>query len=294
MDLFMAAKYYDLVDFQNYNFSTSSWGTTFKGQLKRGDQFLSIYHRPTRKRMMYTDGVANFPSSPVVRVVTTGEVFMVGALQPDVHDNTHYRNIYSLTLPNGVAKVYRKAPVGPSNDPGWAVQSLVETTWADVELRSLNENEDTALLHNGHFVVTLPNNSIVEPLDTIEIGGNLGQTYYILERYIDSNLVNARAVARDDELVNFVYKSHTGQTYANQTVTQTYTNYNVTGRVAPVELEEQINGITANSIKVFIKTSWIGVIPKLKDVLVYGGQDFQVKTIKRDPLTTEWHIVASA
>ena len=92
----------------------------------------------------------------------TGEIFMIGAMQPDAHDNTHYRNIYSMTIPNGVATVYRKAPAGPANNPGWAVQDTVETTWADVELRSLNENEDTALIHHGHFVVTLPINSSAE------------------------------------------------------------------------------------------------------------------------------------
>lgn len=288
----MAAKYYDLLDYQNYDFATSTWGTTFKGQLKLGDQFLSIYHRPTRKRMLYTDGTNN-PSSPVIRVVTTGEIFMVGALQPDAHDNTHYRNIYSLTKPHGVAQVWRKAPVGPSNNPGWATASVVETTWADVELRSLSEDEESSLLHHGHVVVTLPYNSKVEPLDTITITGVLGQTYYVLERYVDSNLINVRAVARDDELKNMVHRSYTGQTYVNQVVTPAYTNYNVTGRVGSVAQDEQINGITKESIKIFIKADWIGVVPKLKDLFVYAGMTYNVQKVSRDPLTLEWHIYGS-
>ena len=195
MDLFMTARYYDLLTFQDYDFAAQDWGTTFQGQLKRGDQFLTIYHRPTRKRMLYTDGVEK-PSSPVIRVVTTGEIFMVGSLQEDSHDNVHYRNIYAMTKPNGEARVYRKAPVGPPGDPGWAVRALVETTWADVELRSLNENEEEALIHHGHVIMTFPQNCQIEPLDTVELDGPLGQTYYALERYIDSSYVNVRAVAR--------------------------------------------------------------------------------------------------
>lgn len=287
----MTARYFDLVDFQNYDFLSSTWTTRFKGQLKRGDQFLSIYHRPTRKRMLYTDGTNN-PSSSVVRVVTTGEIFMVGAIQPDVHDNVHYRNIYAMTKPQGIAYVYRKAPTGPANNPGWAVKTLVETTWADVEIRTVNENEELSLIHDGHVILTLPIDTVAQPLDLILIDGLDTQYYRVLERYVDSNLINLRATSQEDELVDFVLKHHTGQSYANQQVIQTYTNYNVTGRVAAVAEEEMLPGYTESVIKIFIKGGWVGVTPSLKDKVVFRGQEYDVRKVVRDPLTLEWHVIA--
>lgn len=290
MDLVMAARFFDLEEFENYDFVTETWGTEFLGQQKRADQFLSIYHRPTRKRMLYVDGVDNKPTSSVIRVKSTQEIFMVGSIQPDIIDNEHYRSVYSLTKPNGPAMVYRKSPVGPSNDPGWAIADLVEKTFADVELRTMTEQEDSSLLHHGHVIVTLPTDSAVEPLDTIYIGGLLGQEYYILERYVDSNLVNARAVARQDEFSDMVYKHYTGQSYANQQVVKNFTSYNVTGRARQVAKEELQDGITSDSYKVFFKASWFPtIVPTLNDEIVIGGTPYQVKKYLKDPLTTEWH-----
>ena len=78
--MFQAARYFDLQDFENFDTATATWtGQVFKGQQKVSDKFSSIYHRPTRKAMLYCANDVT-PAS-VIRNVSSGEVFMVGALQ---------------------------------------------------------------------------------------------------------------------------------------------------------------------------------------------------------------------
>lgn len=295
MDLFQAAKRFDLLTVEQFDFASNSWtGPRIKAQLKRGDQFLSIYHRPTRKRMLFTSP-DQAPSSPVIRIKRTGEIFMVGALQEDAHADVHYRNIYALTKPHARATIIRKIPQGPADNPGWAVPVVVQKTWADVELRSLTEDEDKSVYHHGHVVITTPSNSPLQPHDTIVIGGLLGQEYYVLERYVDSSLVNARAVARGDERIDIVYRQHTGETYdpASGMVLQSYTNRNVTARISPVAEEELKGDIVRDSIKMMVAASFIGIRPRMNDKITYQGHDYKVVKIDHNPLEDEYYVWAN-
>lgn len=291
----MASRRFDLLHIEQYDFDARAWsGRCIMGQLKRGDQFLSIYHRPTRKRMLFTDP-CNAPEHPVIRVQATGEVFMVGALQMDAHADTHYRNVYSLTLPNGPAQIIRRTPKGPANDPGWAISEVIQDTWADVELNSLSRDEEQSLYHHGHMMITTPRNSPLQPLDTIQIGGPLGQEYYVLERYIDSSLVNARAVARRDERIDIVFREFLGETYDVTTGRNllSFRDRNITARVSPVSEEELREPIIKDAIKIMVSTSFIGIRPKIGDRVLFQGYEYRVDRMDHDPLEDEYHMWAN-
>lgn len=285
MDIFQAARYFDLLRFENYDFSSGAWADTyFEGQLKKSDVFQTIYHRPTRKRMLFCAPYQE-PASSVVRVCTTGETFMVGALQEDSHQNTHYRNVYALHKPEGPATITRLSPVGPSSNPGWAQRVFVEETFGDVELRSVNENEDNTLNHYGHFFVTLPSNCQVREQDTVVVGG---KDYYVLETYTDSSLCLARAVQHVDPRQNFTYWKYGPDTYSGGHVIPGGTNYNVTGRVGPVDAREIPGDIVATAIQVIIPVSWIGFEPGSDDKITIGTRQYSVYRIYHDFLKDEW------
>lgn len=291
MDLFQAAEYFDLQRFQNYDFTAGDWGATFfEGQLKKGDLFQTIYHRPTRKRMLFT-APGQEPGSPVVRVETTGEPFMVGNLQQDSHQNTHYRNVYALHRPMGMATIYRRLPTGPSSNPGWGVVQEIETTFVDLELRNTNENEEAIPAFKAHYFVTLPSNCQVQRYDLLVIDG---LPYYVLESYVDSMLRMCRAAQHIDPRENFVYKHRVlPDTYSGGQVTEIWTNYNVTARVGPLQADEAMGGISATSLKVKIQEGWIGVTPRLDDKITIYGSDYSVKRIIRDATEQEWNLVVS-
>lgn len=293
MDILQAARFFDLQDFDTYNFVGSSWVlNAFKGQLKRADQFVSIWNRPTRKRMLFT-APDQVPSASVIRCPATGEIFLVGTTQKDSHANTQYRTITGLHMSAGTAVLKRRAPVGPSNDPGWAVQSTVITTFADAELRSVDEGQNYVVTNYGHFFLFLPKDTPAQLHDTLELDG---KTYYILELYVDSGFLAARGTTMPDERTDLVYKTVGAPVYspATQTNSPAVVSYNVTAKATLLKSDQLLpNEITLETIEVLIDEAFIGVEPKKNDQIVYLGKTYTVKEVSRNAILTEWKLRAT-
>lgn len=291
MDIFQTAKYFDSQSFDVWDFGTSSWlPEAIKGQLKKTDTFTEIWNRPTRKRLL-TTAPGQEPNSPVVRVTDTGETFMVGASHKDAWDG-YYRFIAGLHLVAGTAEIHRRAPVGPANDPGWAVDQVVMTTFGDAELRSASENEEIQIEHYGSYFLFLPINTPLLRDDSVSING---RTYFVLEWYVDSGLICGRSTVEPDARVNVVYVSLGAETYDNATQTSSTprNEYNVTGRFLPAKQEEgKDENVINNQIEFKILKSWIGVTPKVNDEIKFGGKTYRVIDISQNALQDEWYIQA--
>lgn len=289
MDIFQTARYFDDQGFDVWDFTNSVWlPNAVKGQLKKTDTFTEIWNRPTRKRLL-TCAPGQEPSSPVIRVPTTGEMFMVGASHKDSWGK-YYRFIAGLHLISGQAVLQRRAPVGPSNDPGWAVLSTVMTTFGDDELRSAEENQDRAIEHYGSYFVFLPINTPIVRDDIVTINN---RSYFILEWYIDSGLVTARATVEPDARIDFVYVSLGPEVYntATQQNTRTQTPYNVTGRFKPTGAQEgKDENVLSSEAEIKILKSWIGVTPAINDLVQYAGKTYRVDSVEQNALQTEWYL----
>ncbi len=294
MDLSQAAAYFDLQSFDEYDFGVGDWNlSTIVGQLKLADKFVAIWNRPTRNRMIYVDH-NNEPTSSVVRVSNTGDILMLKTPQRDTHANDHYRTVIGGHLAAGVAVVKRLLPVGPPENPGWAVEATILTTFADVELRSVNENQDRELLNYGHFFLFLPANSGLQDHDTVELNG---KEYYVLETYKDSGLDAARATSKPDERVNMVYTSVGVETYDPNTGenTSSTTNYNVTGKLTVKRIEEQENSdIPRTVVEVMIRKPFIGLVPKIGDKITFMGMTYTVNAVGENSLRDEWVLGATS
>lgn len=294
MDLVQTAAFFDLQSFDEFNFGTSSWDlSTFQGQLKLADKFVAIWNRPTRNRMIYV-APGNEPASSVVRVSNTGDILMLKTPQRDTHDNAHYRTVIGGHLAAGVAVVKRLLPVGPPENPGWAVEATVLTSFGDIELRSVNENQDRELLNYGHFFLFMPADSGLQDHDTVEL---LGKEYYVLETYKDSGLDAARVTSKPDERVNMVYTSVGGETYDPNTGenVSTVTNYNVTGKITVRKIEEQENSdIPRTVIEVMIRKPFIGLVPKIGDRISFLGMTYTINAVGENSLRDEWVLGATS
>lgn len=293
MDLFQATRYFDTLTFQDYDFASESWtGKTFTAQFKESDDFLTIYNAPTRKRMLYCDP-SQRPDSPVIRVMTTGEVFIVGALQEDSMHETHYRDVFSLHKPTGTAEVIRRRPEGPPDNPGWAVERVVKRTFADVLLQSILVDERVTLYHHGIMTLILPRETPLEPHDVVRVDGPMGQDYFVLERFVEASMVACRAVARGDQRVNVLYRRFLTRTYTNQQSLPVYDDRQVTLRVVPITKEEVFGDVTADSLKFMVETTFLGLVPTMDDVVQYHGRDYRITRIWHDPSVEEWHLTGS-
>lgn len=292
MDFAQVAKYFDRQNFDVYNFTTAAWQlNVFKGQIKLADTFVSIWNRPTRKRMLYCSP-GSTPTGSVIRLSNTGEIFLVGTGQGDTHANTHYRQVYGLHRTAGTAQHNRKTPTVTLGVKGWAVDALIQNTFADVELRSVNEGQKTELTNYGHYFMFLPSDSTVQRHDTIVLNGS---TYFVLETYPDSGYKGCRVTISPDERIDFVYVSKGAQSYntATQTVSSIDTSYHVTGRVTPVAAEDMQNTeIQKSRVRVMLLDSFISFAPKVQDKLTAVGKTYTVYKVERDVLLKEWYLDA--
>jgi hypothetical protein len=289
MDIFQTARYFDIQAFDVYDFGTGLWlERSVSGQLKKTDTFTEIWNRPTRKRLL-TCAPGEEPSSPLLRVPETGEIFMVGASHKDVWDG-YYRFVAGLHLVQGTAVVHRRAPAGPSNDPGWAVDTVIANTFGDAELRSASENQDNSIEHYGSYFLFLPINTSLNRDDTVVIGS---RSYFVLEYYIDSGLISARATTEPDDRINVTYVSLGAETYDSTTQQNTVaeTSYNVTGRVKPLEEKRSDDeNVLETKLKFMIRKSWIGVEPKIDDRITIGGKTSRVSNVAQNALLDEWYL----
>lgn len=288
MDIAQAAKFFDHPDFENYDFSSGTWIDAFSGQLKLADKFTTIWNRPTRKRNLYT-APDSPPTSAVIRVIETGEIFMLGTGQHDVFQGGATRVVYGLHKTKGVATHRR---LTPTPGGGWATNELVQVTFGDVELRSVNENQDVELQHYGHYFMFLPSNSTVEDGDTVELDGLV---YTLLEVYPDSGLVAARVSAKPEERVNVVYTVVGPSVYDpnTRTNTPTLTPYNVTAKIEPLS-ESELQGEYSNAaIKFMVESKFITVSPKINDRITYSGKTYKVMGVDRDSVSAEWSVFAA-
>lgn len=291
MDLKATAAFFDTQSFDVFNVASGTWAlAAFKGQIKLADTFVSIWNRPTRKRMLFV-APGQEPTGSIIRLPTTGEIMMVGSEQGDSTNNYAYRKVFGLHKARGVAQLYRREP--PQPGLGFAVNTLIQTTYADAELRSVNEDQDQMIDHFGHYFLFLPSNAPVKKNDTLVLDGI---TYFILEDYLDSGLRCARATSNPDERFDFVYTAVGNPVYnpVTQTNSPTTTNYNVTGKITPYSTEDLENtDLQAGSVRVMIHEDWIAFAPKPNDYLTYLGNRYYVKRVERNARLSEWVLGAS-
>lgn len=293
MDIVRAARAFDKQVFDEYNFATSSWELeTFTAQYKLADVFLSIYNRPGRKRMLYC-APDQIPTKSVVRVPSTAEIFLVGNVQLDSYANTMYRAVIGLHhAAVGPASVSRMTPSVSAGIKGWATSTLVRNTFADAEMRSVNERQDEELTNYGHYFLFLPSDENLQRHDTVTIGSKV---FYVLETYVDSGIIYARATIRPEERVNFVYTSVTGESHdvATQTTTETTVTYNTTGKVVPLAAEDIPNTeVLSQWIRLMVLDSFISYTPAVNDRVSYGGLRYTVQKVERDSILDEWYLTA--
>ena len=291
MEFSNVASFFDTVTFDAYDFASGFWNSNqFIGQLQEADSFVTLWNRPTRKRMLHT-APQEIISSSVVRVNATGEIYMVGTDQSDILNDQNYRRISGLHRPQGPAVHRRLTPVEVAGVSGWASNVVVRNTFADVELRSVDENQNTKIDNYGQFFLFCPSDEALQRQDTVEVGGAV---YFVIEPYLDGGLSCARVSLHPDERMNFVYKSFLGSGYDPNTQSNvpTFTSYNATGKVTSTLAKTTMGSEVGESLDIMLHDRFITFEPKLKDEIVFRGSTFRVSDKKRNSILSEWYLTA--
>lgn len=207
----------------------------FMGRIDLTDRFLSNFNKPLRRRMMFMAPDTPLPDSRVFRHPGTGEVYIAGQRRGDALSGQHYLDLVVCQLvtdtPNGssgLATLYRKAPAGPANDPGWLVEQRLGTAFVDMEFRTSANEPDMYETKIENYFCYLPQHWLLRPWDFVELHGT---RYRVVDTFADSGLAGTRVDLEPDTRIDFKLHTQGERVYDRTTHTwvQSPGEFNVTG-----------------------------------------------------------------
>ena len=205
MNLRKVAASFETTHFDTYDETLDTWTECgMQGKVLPLDRFLSNFNRPTKRRSLGLSPTAVVPTSNTLRVPATGEIYFIGELRQDSQNSVAYDQLGILHRSTTLGTVNRRAPAGPSNDPGWLVDAVSSTHYMDMELRSASEIDEHEQRFDGSYFAVLPPHADLQPWDRLNVGG---LDYIVQISHMDSGFRFARAINRIDPRKDFVYHS---------------------------------------------------------------------------------------
>lgn len=218
---------------------TETWvPNAFLARIDLTDRFLSNFNRPTRMRMLFSADDTVFPESRVFRHPVTLDVYILGTTRKDTIDGSP---TVALTLcrlatdtPGGTAgyaTITRKVVMGPPNDPGWLVDTVLAKSWIDTEFLSSSQEPGTTDLQIERYNAFLPLSVQPREWDFITLHG---VRHRVVDTFADSGLFALRIDHEDDYRKDFyllVQGKRVVDRSTQQYVQEQARSYQVTGMV---------------------------------------------------------------
>jgi len=221
--------------------SFSEWT---RGNLAPVDDFLSNFHKPLQRRMLFTNPDDDFPATGVIKLESTGEIYLVGESRDDAKNDTSYNRLTVLQLTSnassGIVEYfnYHNALADPlTADLGKRSEG---SFYIAIEYLSTKTMESGDEAYQGKFVIFGPNNL---PFKRNGIFLFDGKNYKVVQPYLDSGFSCAVALQQDDDMEAIVYKKITkvssGYNVDTGVVTLTTVDYSLPGTVDKTVQDEQ-------------------------------------------------------
>ncbi|MGD2065547.1 MAG: hypothetical protein PVI43_00070 [Candidatus Bathyarchaeota archaeon] len=292
MDLRRVAAKFEHTEFEGYDEDTQTWDTeALTGKVFPVDRFLSNFHRPTRRRMLGLAPGTVLPDSSTIKVPETGEIFMIGEVRQDARNGAAYDSVGILHRAETTCTVNRKAPAGPTDNPGHLVNSEIGHHYVDIELRALQEQEEAEEEFEGHYFIVLPPHADIEEWDQITISSD---NYFIKSSYIDSGFKFARADKREDPRVDFTYHRREDTSAYNAStgvVTDGLVGYDVTGfSMREGILKTDFSLPKQADITIIVRQDHIGFAPVSEDEFTWKSVKYRVSRVELDFLQQQYKI----
>lgn len=293
MELGDVAKHFDKTNIDVYNELISEWeNDLILGQFKLADDFISIFNRPTRRRMLFLhpDAYEKISQFSLIREAKTGFLYIFGEPQYDLADSA-----YRVTLPLhkvvSQTTITRRATTGPSNDPGILGDTVLPASYCDIELRTLsNEGDTDQSIYEKHFIWLQKTVDLIKG----DILVFLGETYKVLSVYKDTGFTGARITNEPDSRETYTYRQRSGDpTYVPLTgaYTLNYNDFQISAELEGIESESDDGNITFDVLyTVLIEYSLIGFTPAIGDAITIGGKDKVVVKVERPKHLESWKV----
>lgn len=264
--------------------ANGNWVEGFTGKFAPIDRFLSNFHRPMQRRMLYSSPDENLPATRVIRNTITKEVYILGQSRLDEEFGENYAKLTVAQLvsnkSSGLATVTRKiVDTGrPSITIGELIDSTVGTYYVTVEYKSSIEAFGADEVFEDRFVIFTPSDIALEAEDVITLNG---VDYVVNTPYIDSDFTSAITTREPDDRLTGTYRQ---ATYAYSTVTgistPTYTDYLVTCTVTTEKVRTNAQGVS-NDAEVYLKSPAFPITPKVGDRFNVSGDKYVIRSVVR-------------
>lgn len=250
------------------------------------DRFLSNFNRPLRRRMIHFKMDDQLPESHTLKVVTTGDVYIVGQERADSNETEAYHKMSLAHLvtyegPNGsagLAEVYRWSPDGPQEDPGWLTKKRIGQHYCDSEFRtSLNEG-DLVDERIETFVFFMQKDADVDVHDQVLLNQ---REYRVTDTFPDSGLLQMRADREANYFVDFVIMVKNGTRYDQEAMKYVAEekSYNVTGLMASENDYTTWSSDSDDVVMLSVNESHIGFKPEAGMEVQWEGRKRTIRHV---------------
>lgn len=179
-----------------------------EGDLATVDRFLSNFHKPLQRRMLHISPETIIPSSGVIRVQSTQEIYIISEPRDDAQNNESYDRLcvlHHISGESGGAVQFYNYEIDDTK-PTSSVAELVRTSiglvYLAVEYFSSKKTENSDEYYEGKFVMYAP---IGTPIKKNGVFTLNGIPYKVLQTYTDSSYACALLLQQDDDMQSLKY-----------------------------------------------------------------------------------------
>lgn len=274
--------------------SDGSWQIRkLKCQIKLADDFISIFNRPTRRRMLVlTPDQHSRLNGTVIRISGADEIYLIGNSQKDMGAGGVYRVTLPMNKTTDRVEIFRKCTKGTDDNPGALVRESMGFYYMDLELRTLTNEGETlsASIAKYFFWFQRDIDLLADDEFTFE-----DVTYRVLESFYDTGFRGARVTTEDDSREAIHYKRLSGDSvYDNETgeYSLSYNDYDISAEISEIMESRRDSGQLYEDViyKVLVQDEHIGFRPSTKDKVVIDDYERNIDSIIRDRHNKSWEL----
>jgi hypothetical protein len=211
-----AANYFTNEKFSWWNPTADQFQGCFLARTRRIDNFVSLWHRSSRREHIYIRPDACYENTGVFRHDTNSEIYLVS--ETEEADGWQGGSPYSKMVrahkvsgPSGGKGQYYPVTVsGTGDNLGAVTVGPATTVYADTELRTVTNADDSVEIVTGEYLLAYSRNAFAAEGDFFY---HLDQWYRVLEPYYDSGYHYCRAANQEPAFVTATFALSTTSTF---------------------------------------------------------------------------------
>lgn len=284
-----AARFFARETFSIWNPVSNTFSGSLIGRKKRIDAFVSLWHRSTRREHLYfrpdAEQAHMLSSVEVLRHDNSGLIYLLSeTIERDywLGDSPYTTMVraHRVVPPSGgPAQLYPVRVLGTGNDLGPVSIGPAQLGYADTELRSTHDSEDTEQVAVGEYFLAYSRNLQPREGDFITVGG---AQYRLMELHYDSGYCYSRAVQEGPKFKTVEFKLPSTSPAVFDVATGTMTAAaEVTRQVSVLIGDLDQEGRTpeqkiSETLVLYVYLEHIGFDPYLGQTVIKDGRKYKI------------------